>query len=80
MLSDEQSPRSGLISTVVLGVLSLVFFWVPLLAPLIQFAALIQSVRSARRGLVPIWSLVIGIGGAVVGFGLHLAIEFLWII
>ncbi len=80
MLSDEQNPRLGLISTVVLGVLSLLFFWVPLLAPLIQLAALIQSVRSARRGLAPAWSLVIGIGGAVVGFGLFLAIEFLWIV
>ncbi len=80
MLSDGRKPRLGLIATVVLGVLSLLFFWVPLLAPLIQLAALIQSVRSARWGLAPAWSLVIGIGGAVVGFGLFLAIEFLWII
>ncbi len=80
MLSDEQSPQSGLISTVVFGVLSLLFFWVPLLAPLIQFAALIQSVRSARRGLLPRWGLVIGVGGAVVGFSLYLAIELLWIV
>ncbi len=79
MLNDERNPRLDLISTIVLGILSLLFFWVPLLAPLIQFASLIQSVRSARRGLIPTWSLVIGIGGAVLGFGLYLAIELLWI-
>jgi hypothetical protein len=77
---DEQNSRMFLKSTVALGILSLVFFWVSLLAPMIQFAALIQSVYYARRALVPTWPPIIGIGGAVIGFALHITIEFLWII
>ncbi len=80
VLSNGRIPRSGWVSAVVLGVLSLLFFWIPLLAPLIQLAALVQSARCARRGLAPAWSLAIGFGGAVIGFGLFLAIEHVWLI
>ncbi len=80
MQNDKQIPRLELISVVILGVLSLLFFWVPLLAPLIQLASLIVSIRSIHLRLAPAWSLAIGIGGAVIGFGLFLAIEFLWIV
>ncbi len=77
---DWRVPRVGPTSLVVLGVLSLLLFWVPLLAPLIQLAALVQCLRTARWGLAEPWSLAIGVGGAFVGFGLFLALEFLWVI
>ncbi len=80
VLSNGRIPRSDSVSAVVLGVLSLLFFWIPLLAPLIQLAALIQSVRCARRRLAPAWSLAIGFGGAVVGLGLFLAVEHVWLV
>ncbi len=80
ILRDWHVPRVGPTSLVVLGVLSILFFWVPLLAPLIQLAALLQSLRTARWGLAEPWSLAIGIGGAFLGFGLFLALEYLWVI
>jgi hypothetical protein len=80
VLRDWQVPRVGPTSLVVLGVLSVLLFWVPLLAPLIQLATLLQSLRTARWGLAAPWSLAIGVGGAIVGFGLFLALEYLWVI
>ena len=80
VLRDWQVPRVGPTSLVVLGVLSVLLFWVPLLAPLIQLAALLQSLRAARWGLAEPWSLAIGVGGAIVGLGLFLALEYLWVI
>ena len=76
VLGDWRVPRLGPIWLIVLGALSILFFWVPLVAPLIQLAALVQSLRTARWGLAEPWSLAIGVGGALVGFGLFLALEF----
>ena len=77
---DWKVPRVGPTSLVVLGVLSVLLFWVPLLAPLIQLAALLRSLRAARWGLAEPWSLAIGVGGAFLGFGLFLALEYLCVI
>ena len=55
------------------GVLSVLLFWVPFLAPVIQMVTLVQCVRAARWGVAEAWSLGLGIGGALVGFGLFLA-------
>ncbi len=79
-LPDWQVPRVGPASLVVLGVSSVLLFWVPLLAPLIQLATVMQCLRTARWGLAEPWSLAIGIGGALFGFSLFLALEFLWVI
>ena len=80
VLRNWQVPLVGPTSLVVLGVLSILFFWVPLVAPLIQLAALVQCLRTARWGLAEPWSLVIGVGGAFVGFGLFLALQYRWVI
>jgi len=73
---DWHVPRVGPTSLVVLGVSSVLLFWVPLLAPAIQLAALVQSLRTARWGLAGPRSLAIGVGGSLVGFGLFLSLEF----
>ena len=79
-LPSWKVPSVGPASLVVLGVLSVLLFWVPLLAPLIQLAAVVQALRSARWGLAEPWSLVIGLVGAFVGFGLFLTLEYRWVI
>ena len=56
-----------------LGSLSLLLFWVPFLAPLIQAVTLIQCIRAARWGVAEAWSLALGVGGALLGFGRFLA-------
>ncbi len=73
---DWHVPRVGPTSLVILGILSVLLFWVPLLGLLIQLAAIVQSLRTARWGFAEPWSLAIGVGGAFVGFGLFLAFEF----
>lgn len=55
------------------GVLSVLLFWVPFLAPVIQIVTLVQCIRAARWGVAEAWSLGVGIAGALVGFGLFLA-------
>jgi hypothetical protein len=47
---------------------------------LIHLAALIQCFRAARWGVTDGWSLALGLGGAFAGFGLFLALEYLWVI
>jgi hypothetical protein len=79
-MNNRKVPRIGPRGLVVLGVLSVLFFWVPLLAPLIQLAALGQGLRAARWGLADGRSLALGLGGAFLGFGLFLALEYLWVI
>jgi len=55
------------------GLLSVLLFWVPIAAPLIQAITFIQCLRAARWGVAEAWSLALGIGGSLVGFGLFLA-------
>lgn len=60
-----------------LGVLSLVVFFVPLVAPFVQIATLLYV---TLRGGLDRLSLAIGLGGAVGGFLLFLATEYVWIV
>ena len=64
----------------VLGLLSLILFWLPLLAPVIQFAAVVECLRVARWGVASPLSLAAGLSGALIGFILFLALEFFWVI
>ncbi len=62
------------------GVLSLVLFWVPLWAPLIQLATLAFSVRAARRAGSDRLSWRVAAAGAVLGFLLSLVLEYLFVV
>lgn len=55
------------------GVLSVLVFWIPIVAPLVQALTLIQCFRAARWGVAEAWSLGIGVGGGLLGFALFLA-------
>ncbi len=55
------------------GVLSVLLFWVPFLAPVIQIVTLVQCIRAARWGVAEARSLAVGVGGALAGFALFLA-------
>jgi hypothetical protein len=63
-----------------LGAAAVLLFWVPLLAPLIQLAALFEAVRAAWRGTARRSSLAVAAGGAGLGFALFLCLQFLWIV
>ena len=64
----------------VLGVTSLVVFFVPLLAPFVQGWTLLETLYAAWRGRSDRLSLTLGALGAVLGFALFLATEFAWVI
>lgn len=64
----------------ILGALSLGLFFVPLVAPLLQLGTLVFVLRAAWRGALGHASVLIGAGGAALGFLLFLALEFIWII
>ena len=68
------------IAACVLGVLSLVLFFVPLVAPLLQAVTMLFVLRAAWLGALDLPSVLTGTGGAAVGFLLFLALEFVWII
>ena len=55
------------------GVLTVLLFWVPFLAPVIPLVTLVQCIRAARWGVAEAWSLGLGVGGSLLGFGLFLA-------
>lgn len=76
-LADQAPGRKRLY---VLGFLSLVLFWLPLIALFVQFAAVVESLRVARWGVASRLSLAVGLGGAVAGFLLLLALEYVWVI
>lgn len=71
------APRIG---ACVLGVLSLGLCFVPLVAPLLQAGTLVFVLRAAWRGALDLSSLLVGAGGAALGFLLFLALEFVWVI
>ena len=64
----------------VLGVLSVLVFFVPLIAPLVQVGTLVFVLAAAWRGLLDRSSVIIGSGGAALGFVLFLATEYIWIV
>ena len=72
--------RTPRICVLILGALSLGFFFVPLVAPLLQAGTLIFVLRAAWRGILDLPSVLIGTVGAAVGFLLFLALEFIWIV
>lgn len=55
------------------GLLSVLVFWIPIVAPFVQAVTLIQCFRAARWGVAEASSLGLGIGGALLGFALFLA-------
>lgn len=64
----------------VLACLSVLLFCVPLIAPLVQAVTLGNALLAARRGTADRLSVALAAGGAVAGFLLFLAIEYLWVV
>ena len=64
----------------ILGVLSLLVFFIPLIAPLVQAATLVYVLSAAWRGSLDRTSVIIGAAGAALGFVLFLATEVIWIV
>ncbi|MBI1950826.1 MAG: hypothetical protein HYS34_05610 [Acidobacteria bacterium] len=79
-LPPEPRAMAPRIAACVLGVLSLGLFFVPLVAPLLQAGTLVFVLRAAWRGALDLPSVLVGTGGAAVGFLLFLALEFVWIV
>jgi len=63
-----------------LGLLSVVFFFVPLVAPLVQAGTLVYVLFAAWRGSLDRTSVIVGAAGSALGFVLFLATEYLWIV
>ena len=63
-----------------LGVLSLVLFFVPLVAPLVQAITLVYALSRAWHGAIDRTSVVVAAIGSAVGFLLFLATEYIWIV
>ncbi len=63
-----------------LGVLSVVVFFLPLIAPLVQATTLVYVLAAAWRGSVDRISVIVGAAGAALGFVLFLATEYIWIV
>ncbi len=63
-----------------LGVLSVVLFFVPLVAPLVQAMTIVYVLRAAWRGSLDRTSVIVGAAGAALGFVLFLATEYIWIV
>ena len=79
-LLREPRARAPKIAACVLGVLSLGLSFVPLIGPLLQAGTLVFVLRAAWRGTLDLPSVLVGAGGAAVGFLLFLALEFVWIV
>ena len=63
-----------------LGLLSVVVFFVPLVAPLIQAGTLAYVLSAAWRGSLDRTSVIVGAAGSALGFVLFLATEYFWIV
>jgi hypothetical protein len=63
-----------------LGVLSVVVFFVPLIAPLVQATTLVYVLSAAWRGSLDRISVIVGAAGAALGFVLFLATGYIWIV
>lgn len=64
----------------VLGAISVLVFFVPLVAPFVQGLTLWETLHAAWRGQSDQLSVTLGALGAVLGFALFLATEFVWVI
>ncbi len=60
--------------------MSVLVFFVPLLAPLVQVATLAEALRTAWHGSIDRVSVAWAAGGAALGFLLFLAAEYLWVV
>lgn len=76
----QAPPRVPALCVRALGVLSLLLFFVPLVAPLVQGATLAYVLFAAWRGSLDRVSVVVGAAGAAVGFLLFLATEYVWVV
>jgi len=64
----------------ILGVLAVLLFWVPLLAPFVQAICAVEAARAAWTGRARRASLLIAGIGAALGFALFLATQWVWIV
>jgi len=64
----------------VLGAGSLLLFWAPLLAPLIQGWTLVDASLALRRGADSRLVAAFALGASLAGFALFLATEYLWVV
>jgi len=76
------SPRrsTGALCARLLGLLSAVLFFVPLIAPLLQGGTFAYVLYGAWRGSLDRTSVVVGASGSALGFVLFLATEYIWIV
>jgi hypothetical protein len=71
---------TGRVALILLAGGSIVLFWVPLVAPLVQAWTLVESCRALRRPGTSRAIALLGVIGAVAGFALFMASEYLWLV
>jgi hypothetical protein len=72
----RRDPRRRLF---LLGSCSLLFFWAPLLAPLIQAWTFLEAGLALYGGAAGRWVPALALGASLAGFALFLAVEYLWV-
>jgi len=73
-------PRRGRLALGLLGALSLLLFWLPLLAPLLQAGTLALALWRAWRGSADRLGVILAAAGAGLGFCLFLALQYVWLV
>jgi hypothetical protein len=79
-LSLSLPDRRARIRLRILGSISVLVFFVPLVAPLVQLVTLADALRIAWRGSADRVSVAWGAGGAALGLLLFLATEYVWVV
>lgn len=64
----------------ILAILAVLLFWVPLVAPFVQALTAVEAARAAWSGRARRATLLAAGAAAAVGFALHLATEWIWVI
>lgn len=72
--------RSRVVWVRLLGLLSAILFFVPLVAPLLQGGTFAYVLWGAWRGTLDRTSVIVGAAGSALGFVLFLATEYIWIV
>jgi hypothetical protein len=72
--------RTGALWARLLGLLSVVLFFVPLVAPLLQGGTFAYVLYAAWRGTLDRTSVIVGAAGSALGFLLYLATEYIWVV
>jgi len=80
MTDGPLHPRRYRLTLRLFGALSLVLFWLPLWAPLLQVGTLAHALWCAWRGSADRLSVVVAAAGASLGFCLFLALQYIWIV